>query len=419
MAVKEVKKEARDPRAILAMVGLLLGLLVLGGVIYWLVKPSSVRTVTLKGEAAKEAAESATAAPGPPLPPTQPLPSAPDPGPTLVTIDLKNASADDAVQALSKQANVPIQFNSNQQGMLATLLQQRGDVSIKNQPFWAAYYQLCKQLNLTPLVMHDEGNRNTIALTSGDPTFTKLPMSMVGSFMLVTHGVTSRFDTDLIGSRPPSRDLAVSMTVYAEPKLSAYRIAPVATVEQAVDENGVSLLSPRDPNADRWGGQRQSNWRGDVQCRLLFPKNAGQRIARLKGYVSVVTAGKPETITIKDPLKARNLDNKVDGQLVRLVQLQKQGSNSYRAQFATDANSPVAKEWDNIRNVATLHDANGRKFQDSGTSLGGGRANSIEFGLYFNGESGIGAPAEMKVTWPTAIKEIRVPFEFSDLPLPH
>jgi hypothetical protein len=43
----------------------------------------------------------------------------------------------------------------------------------------------------------------------------------------------------------------------------------------------------------------------------------------------------------------------------------------------------------------------------------------MDFGLYFNAPGGSSTPAELQITMPTQVKELRVPFEFTDLPLPH
>src|SRR5439155_1077405 len=121
------------------------------------------------------------------------------------------------------------------------------------------------------------------------------PTLSVGSAMIVLDSVTSRFDADLVGTRPPTRSLNVQLRLFVEPKVSPYRISSVATIETAVDENGTNLGRPRGMWDDRQGGNRPSNWVREVSCNLNFPANAGQRIAALKGYASVTVVGKPET----------------------------------------------------------------------------------------------------------------------------
>jgi hypothetical protein len=236
--------------------------------------------------------------------------------------------------------------------------------------------------------------------------------------LLVLKNVTSRFDADLVLPKPPQRSLNVYLTAMVEPKLKAFRIMPTARIETAVDENGVSLIRPPDQWDDRNGGNNRSNWTADVDCKLNFPTNAGQKIARLKGYVSVITSGKDETLKLQDPLKLKNSDQKVGGTPIRIVRINKQGGNNYQAEFQGDAKSPIFQDWDTFSNIVKLVDANGKEYGRGGGGWGGGQR-VMDFSVYFNGGNGQSQPTELQITLPSQIREIRVPFDFKDLPLPH
>ena len=212
--------------------------------------------------------------------------------------------------------------------------------------------------------------------------------------------------------------MTVSMVLYVDPKLSPYRISPALTFETAVDENGVSLVRPRDPWEDRNNNGQDSKYVRTLQGQLQYPGNAGQRIARLKGYATIVTAGPMETVKIKNPLAAQNVDSQVDGQTIRLVRLRKQGGQQYEAAYLADSNSPLFKDWDAIAKFSKLFDANGKAFTQNGSYMGGGNR-TIDFGVEFTEPEGASEPAELDITLPTQLREIRVPFEFTDLPLPH
>ena len=43
----------------------------------------------------------------------------------------------------------------------------------------------------------------------------------------------------------------------------------------------------------------------------------------------------------------------------------------------------------------------------------------MDFSIYYNANGNMSEPAELAITLPTQVREIRVPFEFTDLPLPH
>jgi len=249
------------------------------------------------------------------------------------------------------------------------------------------------------------------------------PTLPAGSCFLVLNNVISTFNADTVAvAREPDRNLDVTLTVFAEPKLSVYRISSIATIETAVDEKGNSLIKPRDMWEDRDNG-RNSNWMNDVTCHLKYPPNVGDRIAKLKGYASVITCGKNQIIPIKSPLNAKNVDENVDGQTLRLVSLSdmgggRGGAGQYQAMFVASFDSTILKGWDDFQRVATLVDKNGKKFEHSGGGWGMNGRNTLQFQVMFTGQ-GMSEPAELQITMPTQVKELRVPFEFTDLPLPH
>jgi hypothetical protein len=417
MAVIETQKQPRDIRVILFVAALIIGFLAVGWVVYKLVRPSPTRQVKLTGEQAKQA-EASFQTPTPTLPPAPPLPQAQDPGPTLISLDLKQVTARQALAEVAKQAKASIKpMPGNPEGILAALTTPRSDVSITRQPFWPAMIDLCKKAQLFP---SSEWNAPTqIAFQPAGAEQSFGPMKSVGSCLIILDSVTSNFDADLIGARQPTRYLSVQMRLFVEPKLSPYRISSVGNVETAVDENGTNLARQRNQWDDRQGGGPQSTWMREITCSLNFPANAGQRIAKLKGYASVAVAGPEQTKKIDDPLKVKNVDNTIDGTLIRMIELRKAGGpNSYYARMAGDVNSPVFRDYEKFNKVVSLFDTNGKEFDRTGGSWGGGRANTFEFGVNFTGK-GTSEPKELRVTLPTQIKEIRVPFEFTDLPLPH
>ncbi len=417
----------KEPRNILfpliACAVLLLGLAGIGYVIYTVIGGPKSRVIKLSDADAKKAAASGNNNPGPvpagpPFPPMQAIQQASDPGGTMITLDLKNATLAQAIEAISKQANVKIQTQGGGgPGFLNGVLSKRFDLAVSNQPFWTAMQELCKAAQVYPAPYFYDHNQALTLLPGASPNAGS-PIVTIGSSKLLLTNITSRFNADMLSMRPPSRSLTVSMILYVDPALSPYRISPVVTIESATDENGVSLVRPPDPWADRNNGNQGNKYVRSLQGQLQFPTNAGQRIAKLKGYASIVTSGSTETVKIKDPLKVTNLDSKVDGQTVRLVRLTKQGGQSYEAAFLADATSPMFKDWDAISNFSKLLDAGGKEFNHNGSYMGGGNK-TIDFGVEYAVQPGMSEPAELDITLPSQLREIRVPFEFDDLPLPH
>ena len=416
MAVIEMQKEPRSIKAVLFVAALIAGFLLLGGVIYWLIKPAGPRTIKLTGEQAKQASDSGGYKPTT-IPRQPPLEQVHDPGPTLISLDMKQVTPRQAIAEVASKANVSLNLqNIAQQGFLASLTAERFDIAYRNETFWSAMIDLCRKGKLMPYADYDSPNR--IAFQQGNPNHKIGPSVAVGSCVVVLENVTSRFTANLTGPRPTGRDLTVGLKLFVEPKLAAYRIASVAKLDIAIDEKGNNLVRPLGQWDDRNnGGGPQSNWMRDVECLLLFPDNAGQRITRLKGYCTVAVAGPSKTEKIDAPLEKRGLEIKFDGAYVKVVEIVRNGEE-YNVRMAGDIDSPIFKDYERARHIAKLFDTNGKEFPRGSMSLGGGRPPAVEFTAGFSTQ-GMSEPKELHITMPTGIRELRVPFEFNDLPLPH
>ena len=422
MAIVEHKPEKGDPKPLILGVSLLL-LIVLGvGFVLWsMLKPNKPKTIKLSEDQAKKQVDAGNAPipQGPPFPAPAALDQIPDPGGTMINLDLKGATVPEALAALEKQSGVKLAAMNmgNPDGLMAMLSAKKIDLSVKNQPYWVAFRELMKAANLTTYTQYDD--RNKIQIQQGTMDALANPTVAVGSTLLVLKNVVSHFHADLMAPRPASRELHVYLTAFVEPKLNAFRIMRMGRIETAVDEKGTSLIRKPDPWDERNNNNNQGNWMTDIDCHLNFPTNAGQKIARLKGYVSVITVGSPETVKLKDPMNLKNSDQKIGNTLVRIRYVRKQGGNQYEIGFQVPTNSPLFPDWDDYQKPFKLVDANGKEFSHGGTWGGGGSATAMDFGLYFNPPSGGSTPAELQITLPTQVKELRVPFEFTDLPLPH
>lgn len=419
MAVIEPEKEKFSFGPLLLAGGVLLLMIGIGFGVYRMISGPKTRTITLSGEDAKKVGEgpiNQQIPPGPPFPAIAAFPQAENPPPTMITVDLKAASVAQIAAELSKQAGVKIGSQNQDGGFLGQLLATRFDFAVANQPFWTALGELGKKGNVYPY-LYDQ--RDQITLQSGGDANANCPTYDVGSCRLVLTGVTTRINAEVLTNNRSDRSLSVTMMLYVEPKIHAFRIGPIAKVETAVDEKGTSLIKPPDYWEDRNNGQQRNKYVQQVQCSLNFPANSGDKIAKLKGYASIITVGKDETITIKDPLKLVNADQKIDGHPLRVRRVAKQGtSNRYEALIQGDATSPFFKDWESLPKIAKLYDATGKELSPSGTGMGGGNK-TIDAYLSFQGEPNQGPPTELRLTLPTQVKEIRVPFEFTNLPLPH
>ena len=148
MAVIETKKESRDPRVWL-LVGALAWHRGVGGVVYWMIRPTTPRQVKLTSDQAKQQDVSSVNG-GTPMPIFPPAPAAAAgtgcPGPTMVSLDLKQATVRQAMGELFKQSKVDLKTSMpDPGGIIATLMTPRSDISLPNQPFWSGVMELCKK----------------------------------------------------------------------------------------------------------------------------------------------------------------------------------------------------------------------------------------------------------------------------------
>ena len=162
--------------------------------------------------------------------------------------------------------------------------------------------------------------------------------------------------------------------------------------------------------------RRMARERSTEVAALAESRETGPQTPRSSNAV-VQSNGPTKTEKIDAPLDKRGVEIKFDGAYVKLVEIRRNGEE-YDVRMAGDINSPMFKDYERAQNIVKLFDANGKEFQRGSMSLGGGRAPAVEFTASFPTQ-GMSEPKELHVTMPTGIRELRVPFEFTNLPLPH
>ena len=399
-----------------------------GGVFTWWMLRSSPDKVTVNLSTSRPSTPRGTmVAPGPrpvrPVfrgytpPPLAPLPQASDPGPTWVTLDLKNTKPETAFAQLSKQAGLEIWLRDS--GNVWEQLESKlVTTSSQRQPFWAAFFDLCKQTGLYPEVNSESPGKIYLAAR---PTG-RLDGQGVssGSFYMVASQVEHRSTVDFMRSSSPDHNVTVRFTLFAEPKLPVLMVPNEVTLEAVTDETGNSL-SPTGPRrfVPDYSG---ASWMATVSARLGYPPGSGQRIAKIKGYATVVLCEKSEDFVIESPLTAGPTSKVIQGAEFQFKGLKKQTSGSgLDASFAINMDAPfyrVFRDYSNYSRQVRLSDAQGRTYGVGGSGTGGGGPGVFAFNIHFYPNNNAGAPAKLVATVPLDMKEIRVPFEFTDLPLP-
>ena len=154
-----------------------------------------------------------------------------------------------------------------------------------------------------------------------------------------------------------------------------------------------------------------------MQIRLVYPPKPARRIARLTATTRVIAA-KIQALEIPDVLNAHDLSNTIDGVNVFFKGLT-QTPSGYAASFYFNggADPRVTPRFFSHRGRVRLVDAQGRDYGFSGSDSSNSSPQGFNLSVRFSRGSLTGA-AKLIVSVPTQIREIRVPFTFTDLPLP-
>ena len=134
-------------------------------------------------------------------------------GPSLVTLDLKDAPAKQVVDEIARQART--ELTAWPDDVWEQLEKKTLTVKVTRQPFWAVMKQVLPQLGLQ-LNSHGPGNR--LRLMRGTPEMSG-PAYLSGPFMVVATGANeSRSITYGPGGQTNS-GMSINVNVYVEPKL--------------------------------------------------------------------------------------------------------------------------------------------------------------------------------------------------------
>ena len=289
------------------------------------------------------------------------------------------------------------------------------------------------------------------------------PASIHGAFMTVITQLQRLNVADLANVPKVNRTLTMTLSVYVEPKVKIVKWASVPDMAEAVDEKGHSLLAvpaagAQPPAAARaaWSYGRAMGW---MAVPLVYPQGAGEKIASLKGTIRVVAQLKGEKLEIPEVTKAENIEKTVGGRRMLLKGVKRLNEWQYQATVVFYKDTLDAQQFQDLVTSPGMRlvDADGQEFLSAGAMsggvwLGGGggpggaRAmlmqpggapnpapaqpaadkteSEVQLTFFRQGQvraGQAGALAEpLKLVWDvdTESKEIAIPFDFKDLPLP-
>lgn len=344
--------------------------------------------------------------------------------PTPITLHLKDASPKQAIEAIAQQAKVELGASHDW-----VWKQAQGTVSVDadREPFWIVLNRICDQAGLA---VQTHGNASKgILLQPGASNWSRKPRDVRGCFIITAENASRQHHVDFAAPDNISSNFSLGIGVLVDPKLRILRAAYSPDGVVAKDELGNALVrgggfAPgQDYRAASWG----ITWRWDFSIPLVYTPQTGKKISTLKGSLRFLVQEKADIWEIPNILAAKNLERVIPIGKYTVQELKKNGDQNYELKIAIEhdrnivTHQNVLTDWSSLQSSIRLLDANGRAYQNGGGGGGGGDG-KLQYTISFYGgnQSGQQPGVPVKLVWdiPTSTKEMEVPFEFKDLPIP-
>jgi hypothetical protein len=343
-------------------------------------------------------------------------------GPTLITLHVKDMPVRAAVAEVARQAKVDLVVyppfdNQPNNAQPITLDADR-------QPFWLVVRQICEKAGLTPDRM---GPQRQITLMQRSDNWSKKPSLVNGGFLIVAESATRNYNVDF-STNTIQHNFSLRLRALIDPKLRILEGSNALRLEEVVDENGLSLIPPAAKNANAytpsgWG----SNWLWELNAQLHDQPAMGARITRFRANATFLAQTKFDPWEIPDILTAKPAEHAMSVGKYVFNSIQKSGNDNYEVKITIHHQPNLVTHQSPFTSYAVLQqnirlvDANGRAYAFGGGGGGGGGA-KLDYSFSFNRNAGDNAkPGDpVKLIWdiPTEIKEISIPIDLKDLPIP-
>jgi hypothetical protein len=338
--------------------------------------------------------------------------------PTLVTLKLDEVSPHEVFNELSKIGGVRAEgqwdfWRQQQQGMPRTI-----SVNFDKEPFAQAFYETCQKAHI--YVQQGNSGPNYTLYPSYDNSRHTYPTFVSGPMFFYLESISRNSGIDL-GSKEEDDELSIDMQILVDPKLPVTRMYNDVVLTEATGDSGESLIDPeRNGPSDSASWSNIATFYGQQDINLKFKTGANKTIKSLKGAARFAIQSSPTKIEFTDFTPGKSVTT--GNWTVKLDQFSP-NDNGYTAHIIAD-NSALS---DNIQQfpgvvIGQLYDAKSLPYY---VEAGGGNFSPkhSEFDIYFRpghhgGKPQAGPPAKLVITVSNTTRVIRVPFEFTDLPIP-
>lgn len=342
---------------------------------------------------------------------------------TLITLHLKKVPLRVAVEKLAKQANIKLEPFAKE---IQAQINQSVTVDIDKQPFHSAIQALLKPSKLG-LFSNGWNKQPTWRLASTDQF--NGPSVQSEGFLVVANGIG--VESNVVASiyfggkssREVSQSALITMNLFADPRLRIIGERREVEVEQAIDENGHSFIFDNSGEAD------YIFLPGSFlifATPLDLPMNYGKRLTKFKGYLHPIQLKKSIFWTVPNIMNLKKAEKTVlvNGVKSRfVVGKAKKANGQYQIQITVSYDQSrvdIPFQTDALQ-FARLLDANGQPFSSCGYGTHDDTKNivtDILFDQQNPDRKTTGEPKKLVLEIPTDFVELRVPFEFANLPLP-
>jgi len=333
--------------------------------------------------------------------------------PPPVSMHLKDASVDDMDKALSKAAELsspyipwpPTDARMGQPAEFYTL-------DATDEPFWQVFLELSRQHGLylqgweaNRQIMHNTGTGWRRGVISG-------PLLVVVDNITYTRAFNFQQDGP---DQAHAERFSLSGTAAIDPRVKILRSSS-AMFSEITDDAGNDLLAQPPNDLMMSGGIVQAAL--PLNCELRMIEKPGKKIATAKGYIHLLVEVRSATVEIDDAASKVGGSFPVGRFTVKLGNLDaKPGSISFAVSMTDSAGviggigRVVRGQPDETQSVTcALMDSSGKLLHS--VRLSAGSSTGAAIGTQYT------PPLKFRLSAPTKVKDVKIPFELKDLPLP-
>ncbi len=334
----------------------------------------------------------------------------------LITIHLKDVSAETAFQDICKQAGTTATVM--QQGLLPAVT-----INATKAPFWQVMQQMAVLTNVSPLMWYNQNPGLQLGL-NGTLSRGNI-ISIQGAFAVVAQSIT--FNRNIMLNQPnhPATNMFnLSLALLTIPGKTGSMQVQNAVVTKALDNHGNSLIGPAQPFFQNGWYQNQTGSVYNVNLQLQWPHKPGTRIVTLKGYVPILAAYHKKILNLKITAKGTTHQT-FHGVRISVGHLQ-QVNGLWQFNIAIKipaaqaaANNPTSAQQAIINQIQNF---NGSVYNKAGTVVNPNGWSSMggwQQGMVYTIPIQMGAkPARITTPIFTRSRALKIPFDLKNIPMP-